>query len=141
VKASAVIAAVRARGSDASDVRDAAHEAYHALQSRLRGKWTRARIHDAVRRQARRERVLGERSVLVHHEVYARAVEQLVAAKCGVDPGSVEQWALISVLEAAGSGIQIESIEWFIGKVRKAMESTSAKTVATRILALAEAAP
>jgi len=44
-KADALILAIRARGSDTTNLRDAAHEAHHhALSAGVRGKWTRVNI-------------------------------------------------------------------------------------------------
>lgn len=87
-----LLRAIQARGSDATDLRDAAHEAHHAIFARVKGRWTRKNIDRALQKLHRSDRV-GD-------EMRARAVEQLVCRFLGVDPGTVEKWAGISCLES-----------------------------------------
>jgi hypothetical protein len=84
-----IVAAVRARGSDAADVRDAAHEASHAIQHRLPS-WHRNLIDLHMRRMRMRPRLLSE--------VRARAVEQLVCARLDV-PYTAFEYCNVAVLE------------------------------------------
>lgn len=94
-KAEVFLAAVRAMGSDAADVRDAAHEAHHALTSGLKQTWTRDRIHDAL--MDRFERV---RANLWLHEIEARVVEQIICKKLKVKTEPLDHWLAISAMEA-----------------------------------------
>ena len=94
----AVIAAIRARGSDAVELRDGAHEACHALELGL-VEWDRDTIHFAIMR-----RRIGDRIAM---ECTARAVEQVVCARLGVTTDSVDKWAFITAMEAASNGLLV----------------------------------
>lgn len=82
-----------ARGNHPSDLRDAAHEAFHALSVGLEEDWDRETIHEALV-----ERFGGAELWL--HELQARAVEQLVCAEFGVETNPIEHWVHWSILEA-----------------------------------------
>ena len=69
-------------------------------------------------------------------EVMARAVEQIVCADLGVDPGSVESWAMVSCLEAIKTGMPHTDPKTFATLVRQAMDTRQA---ADAVLALASA--
>jgi len=88
-----LIAAVRARGATPRDLRDAAHEAAHALRTGLDVPWTRDRIHDAVLVAA------SEPSELLAAELEARAVELLVCRQLG-EPYQLEHWAAVCLRES-----------------------------------------
>ncbi len=90
-KAKKLLGAIQKRGCDARDLRDAAHEAHHALFVRLRGSWDRERIHEALVRRARRESKLYLNETLVRYELYARAVEWTVCERFKL-PYEVEHW-------------------------------------------------
>lgn len=129
--AQALIAAIRARGSDVFDLRDAAHEAHHALSAKVRGKWTRERIHSAVIR-------LG-RSYELADEVMARAVESLVCAHFGIETWPTEKQALTSSMEAIKYGRPcMPRLEMMIIAIDNAKRSEVAKEAAARVIALAE---
>ena len=81
-----LIAGVRARGAQPRDLRDAAHEAAHALRTGLAGRWTRDRIHAAVLAAA------PEPHDLLAAELEARAVELLVCQQLG-ELYDIEHWA------------------------------------------------
>jgi hypothetical protein len=125
--AARLVAAVRARGSDTKDARDAAHEASHALDVGAK-RWDRESIHRALMKRRRGEQFASE--------VTARAVEQIVCAKLGVDCGTVEKWASVSYMEALKHRLPFSSYEDFLSAVRAAIDSREADRGAKRILAL-----
>jgi len=133
MNAQAIIDAVRARGNNPRNLRDAAHEAHHALDAKVRGKWDRENIHRHVRRMGNGRAALSE--------IMARAVEQIVCARCGVDPGGdVDHWALMSAMES----IKNDRVDiWRIGKltladlIKREMGSPDAQAAADAVCALA----
>ena len=128
-----LVDAVRAKGSDAGDVRDAAHEACHALRWGVSKKWTRDNIH------ARKPK---NRSEGVRDEILARAVEQLVSADLGYDCGTVEHWATVCWMETIrNEGISLPVGDWLEKAIRSCMASKEARRWADRVLALAPATP
>lgn len=91
--ADALIAIIRANGNDATTLRDAAHEAHHAIESGTpAGKWDRETINRYVTKMGRGN--------AARSEIRARAVEQIVCRRFGVDPGTVDHWAFIACMEA-----------------------------------------
>ncbi len=130
-----LVAAICARGVSTSDLRFAAHEACHALQWGVRKKWTIDNIHA---RKPRPNRILGDVGVL--DEITARAVEQLVCAKLGVDCGSVEHWATVCWMETlVNERILLPKGDWLEQQIRKRMESDRAARLTDQVLALAGA--
>ena len=130
-----LILAVQSRGSDAIDLRDAAHEASHALEAGAR-RWDREAIHRALLRKFRRP---GD---LVASEVEARAVEQLVCAHFGVDCGKVERWADWSILEALKHRLPIITDRQFMVKaIRTRMASKRTQAHAAKVIALVVSVP
>lgn len=127
--AEAVIAAVRARGSDATDLRDAAHEAAHAFDGGAK-RWDRDSIHAALLRLPH------PRADMFRSEVLARTVEQIVCADLGVDCGTVEKWAGVAVREAAHYGIAFSDYDTFLRLVRQYMDGREARKVADRVIDL-----
>lgn len=88
--------AIRSRGSDSNELRDAAHEAAHAIQAGLRPPWTRDRVHDAVSAFGH-----GNVAEMLASEVLARAVERIVVVRVlGADQYDAEKWAAIALMEA-----------------------------------------
>lgn len=138
-RAARIIAAVQARGSDAADLRDAAHEAHHAIEFKAR-RWDRTSIHRAVEAGSkRRAHVLASPSIIaMTDEVTARAVEQMVCSELGVDCGSVTSWATITLLEAQKQGIPVPGVEWIVERVHVAMGRESTRRAVARIIALSE---
>lgn len=93
---------VRSMGSDAEDVRDAAHEAFHALENRVAAPWTRERVHEAM--LARYE--TKPPAELWLHELIARILEQVVCSKLGADAGGdLKHWITVSSFEAVRRGV------------------------------------
>lgn len=128
-EAEKLVAAVRAKGSNASDPRDAAHEACHALRWGVRGRWTRDNIH-ASKPQRPAEGV--------REEILARAVEQLVSKAVGYDCGTLAQWAFTCWMEMAkNEGISLPTGKWLENAITSAMGSKEAKLAADQVLALA----
>jgi hypothetical protein len=128
-RAARVLAAVRARGSDATTLRDAAHEASHALEFNIR-KWDRTSI----------DRVVQRRKVSradISSEVLARAVEQLVCKELGVDPdGDVMRWALVTSMEALKFDRISFEPDMFADLVRSAMKRRVAIEMAALVISL-----
>jgi len=128
--AAAVLAAICKRGvipHRDGDLRDAAHEACHGLELNLRPPWSRERVHRAIMR-----RRIGEQVAM---ECTARAVEQIVCARCGVDAGDIKMWAFVTSMEALKNGVDAP-INVFDEGTRRSMNSPSALALAERILAL-----
>ena len=88
-----LITIVQQFGSDAQDVRDAAHEACHAIDCYVpEGDWDRETIHQHV---LDKYLSAGE---WVAAEVFARAVEWRVCEKLSI-PYDLDNWAMISFME------------------------------------------
>jgi hypothetical protein len=123
-----LVAIVRSYGSDASDIRDAAHEACHALKWGVRGKWDRESIH------RRKPRVPG---FGVADEMEARAVERVVCERLGYDPGPIEQWAMTCWMETLKSeGISLPTGTWVEDRIRERLARPATLKLAERILEL-----
>jgi hypothetical protein len=97
----ALLAYVNARDSGATSVRDAAHEAFHAITVGLRGSWERERLHAAL---CRHLMFALSPSRLWVHEVHARVVEQKVCEALGVSAdNTIDKWLFTSAMEAIKS--------------------------------------
>ncbi len=143
----AIMEAVRARGATPRDLREAAHEACHALELGVRvGAWDWASIDLMIRlvpndraarflRSSRRNMVVGPGM----YEITARTVERLVCARLGVDAGDPADLARTAVVEAARHGVQFESVEWFLEAVEHESYTAHARGLADRVMLLAPA--
>ena len=128
-----IIAAIRANGSDATDLRDAAHEACHALQWGVKKKWTRENIHA---KKPKPHRIFGD--IGVRDEIDARAVEQLVCARLGVECGSVDHWAHICWMESLhNERVLLPAGDWLADQIRLQMRSKRCADLANQVTALA----
>lgn len=127
--AESIIAAIRKRGSDAIELRDAVHEAHHALFAGAR-KWDRDSIHRALRKFPR--------WMQAADELMARAVEQLVCKQLGVEIDGIEKWAHVSVMEAMSYRIPFMPYDDCLRGIQNALNHESAKNYAARIIALGE---
>lgn len=126
-----LLKAIRDRGSDARDLRDAAHEACHALSWSVKKRWTRENIH------ARKPRA---RALGVSDEILARAVEQLVCQRLGVDCGSVKKWAMVCWMEMLkNERISLPMDGWLEETITTRMKSRDAARMADAVIGLAEA--
>lgn len=126
----ALILAIRAHGCDAITLRDAVHEALHALEAELpRGRWDRQSIHVAVKRMGVIKAAASE--------IMARAVEQIVCTRLGVRTQSVELWALTSCMEACTFGEPFFPCDAAVKAIDAMMSTRRAASWADRIIALA----
>lgn len=125
--ADALVDAVRARGSDARDARDAAHEACHALTWGVRKDWTRDNIH------AKKPR---NRSEGLSDEISARAVEAKVCEALGI-PHDLEKWAGVCFMELIkNERIAVPSFDWLLAAITARLRSPVVAAMASRILEL-----
>lgn len=130
----AFVAAVRARGSDARDVRDAAHEAFHALHAGVpAGQLDRESIHSALMAMRRGDAAASE--------VHARAVERLVCEQLGAPYGDPETWVSLALMEAVKSGVAYPSFQWLRDAIDRVAKTAYAREKAAEVLALAAADP
>lgn len=128
----AVIAAIRAMGSDADDLRDAAHEAHHAIEAGIpAGRWDRDTISRYVKRMGPGRAAASE--------VRARAVEQVVCARLGVPAGrhKLEDWVGTSVTEAIKFREPFLKYEDAVKAVKARLASKDVQKDADAIIALA----
>lgn len=93
---------VRKCDPPARDIRDAAHEAVHALQAeRRRGQalktWNRNKVHEALVRSRSRAEV-------AMSEVLARVVEARICGHFGVEYKEPDGWFFLSMQEAHRDG-------------------------------------
>lgn len=126
-----VVAAIQARGSDATDLRDAVHEAHHAVVTKLKRPWERERIHQALLRMPR-VRKWGL-SMLVMEEIDARAVERLACERFGV-PYDAERWAMAAAMETCktfGVGMQLD---WWTARIEERAKSARASLLLDSLL-------
>lgn len=136
-QADAIISAVRARGNEpiGSGLRDAAHEAFHALTVKAGPKlWQREKVHAKLMRKFKR-------AELWLHEMEARAVEQAVCKALGVDCGSVEEWVFTSSMEAIKRGLPHGEYNQSLAYVERYMASESCAKWTAKILALSTESP
>lgn len=124
-----VILTVRARGSDAITLRDAAHEASHALEYGL-DEWDRASIDERLSRvKSPRDRF--------NSEVHARAVEKLVCVHFGVDYDTAGYHA-VALLEAGMTNSLPEgmTVELFGRLVDSSCKTKHVEALVTEVLRL-----
>jgi hypothetical protein len=121
-----VIAVIRSKGSDTDNVRDAAHEASHAIQHRLR-RWDRRLVDLHMGRMRPRPRL--------RSEAIARAVEQLVCRELGV-PYEPKEWHRTAVLEAGITYPDLRDldIDTFSEMVDDELYEATAQAIAKRIV-------
>lgn len=123
-----LIRVIQARGSDATDLRDAAHEAAHALKWNVKKRWTRDNIH------AKKPRGINHG---VADELEARAVEQIVCKRLNVRCGSIAKWAEVCWEEMyMNERIALPSSRWVAARVRDRITDPEALALADRVLAL-----
>lgn len=125
-----LVLAVRRRGSDATTVRDAAHEAHHAIVGGAR-KWDRESIHRSLMKKLRGP------GLQVSEEIMARAVEQIVCADLDAHCWPVEKAAHVMWLELLkNSGIALPAGSFAADAIRNRMASKAARIAADKVLAL-----
>ena len=122
-----LIAAIRARGVESSDLRYCAHEAHHALVCGIRKPWSVDAIDKAMRRTFKIY------SLRFCDEIRARAVEQIVCRRAGVDCGDVERWALVTAMEC----MKIDRVN--VGDPAGIAAAVERQIVSPRTIAMADA--
>lgn len=129
-RAEAIVKYVADKDNEPSDLRDAAHEAHHALSVKLRGSWERERLNRAMEKRGR--------VYLFRSEIESRAVEQLVCDALDVKTErDLEGWALVSCMEAIKmSRLDIGPPGRMAEAVRRAMKHPNVVASAEKILAL-----
>lgn len=141
--------AIRAKGyaphdlGDGDDLRDAAHEAHHALYCGLRKPWTRDNIHEALLRRAKRDASGLYRSteLFVQYELHARAVEWTVCERYGVEY-DVEHWADTMWWETIKNmNIRLPDVEQIIGAIKIAKGMKRIERYVDDVITLATAKP
>jgi hypothetical protein len=142
-----LLEAIQARGCDATDLRDAAHEAHHALFVKLSSRWGRERIHQALLRKATRAAIAMRGLVtrpealaatLTSYELDARAVEWLICERYRV-PYETEKWLDIMWWETAKNmSIHLPAIHVLIDEVTRRKKSVFVKLYADRVEAVAK---
>ena len=120
-----ILDAVRQRGSNAHDLRDAAHEATHGLELIL-PRWDRRIVDRALMRM--------RPDVRMRHEVTARAVEAVVCDRFG-EEHSVDHFAMVTAIEALKAGVSFDAGA-FAEAVRSAMTHPRVMDLAERVCAL-----
>jgi hypothetical protein len=147
--ADAVFKAICERGftpmdgrKESDNMRDAVHEANHALQQHLTGygrqRWTRKNIDKAVQKERRANAgVPMLRAAAWYNELECRAVEQLVCAALGAPCYSVEQGVFVATREANEFGELFAPFDASVAQVRKMMEEPRVLNRARRVIQLA----
>jgi hypothetical protein len=131
--AAALLLALRARGVDNTDLRHCVHEASHALDAKMRGKWTNTAVSAAMKR-------LGPGRAAAS-ELLARAVEQIVCARLGVETKTLDHWVGVSCMEAIKFRDPFLSYPEALAAARRSMGTKAAEARAAEILALAKEKP
>jgi len=127
ISADNFIAAVRSMGCVPRDLRDAAHEAHHAIVGKAK-RWTRDGIHGALCKK------LGP-AERIADEIMARAVEQLVTKEiAGEACGNIEHWAMWMCMEAIKDGINGVDPSFAAKAIHSAIESEEGQAAAKRVI-------
>jgi hypothetical protein len=127
ISANDFIAAVRSMGCVPRDLRDAAHEAHHAIVGKAK-RWTRDGIHNALCKK------LGP-AERIADEIMARAVEQLVTEEItGEACGDIEHWAMWMCMEAIKDGIRGVEPDFAERAIRSAIDSEAGQAAAKRVI-------
>ena len=128
-----LVAYCRARHNAPHDVRDAAHEAFHALTVGARN-WDREKVHAKLLRKF-------NRAELWVHEMQARAVEQLVCEALSEPTKSLDEWVGVSILEAIKYHMPYADHGVSLDIARTYLERRDTKRWALRIARLGSAHP
>lgn len=114
-----VIALCAKHGNKARDVRDAAHEAFHALYVNARD-WDREKVHAKLKKRF-------DKAGLWIHEMQARAVEQLVCRHYGIDAGELDGWVFVSIREAVSHRLPFGEFDVSLQLARQFMDDPRAR--------------
>lgn len=124
-----LISAIRSRGSDTTDLRDGVHEAHHAIEAGVpEGKWDRDTISRYVKRMGRGRAAASE--------IVARAVEQIICAKLGVETKPISHWAMISCMEAIKFREAFMDYTEAVNAIESAMKQRRTLEAVDKVLAL-----
>jgi hypothetical protein len=123
-----LVVEVRRRGSDACNVRDAAHEAHHALSSGTTN-WEREAIHRTLMRR------FPDWPSRINEEILARAVEQLVCKDLAMPCWSVEKAAHVMFMEHVHN-YKLQLPDHMDRYIKRAMRTKTGRDAADRVLAL-----
>lgn len=142
IQAANIITAVRKGGSDARDVRDAAHEVAHVFQvkrasRRFIGTYDRENIHKQLERISRRDAAIRFEVQLVVYEYEARAVEWLVCDALKV-PYEVDHWVDIMLIETMSTmGVLIPGgVDENRNRIESYRKRTKTLAIVEKVLAL-----
>ena len=126
-----LLAAIQSRRCDAEDLRDAAHEAHHALFAKVRPPWDREKIHEALVRGA-----LRGVADLVNHEIGARAVEWLICERYDI-AYDVAKWADITWWETSKTlHVSLPTNSWLVDAITNRKGRLQTKLYADQVEAL-----
>lgn len=129
-----LVQAIRARGVESTDFRHAVHEAFHALDAKVpAGKWDCWSLDRYIKK-------LG-RSGAAGSELKARAVEQILCERFGVQTRPLEHWILISCMEASKFGDAFMPYDDAFKGAELYMKGKQAQKDADAIMALVNEAP
>jgi hypothetical protein len=121
-------------GCDATSVRDAVHEACHAIMWNLKGEWTRDRIDLKNPYKSRRKAAFA-----VGDEVTARAVEALVMKTLGLEYDQ-DKWIMMMIMETLKlDGIALPGFDWAKDAITQRMQMPHAIKMADDIIERFEA--
>jgi hypothetical protein len=121
----------REHGNLTRDLRDAAHEAFHALSVNARD-WEREAVHRKLMLKFRGAR-------LWLHEMEARAAEQIVCAHFGEPIDPIEDWVHWSIMEAIKFRLPFADYDMSLHAARHSLSSAAVQKLAQRIIVLGEA--
>jgi hypothetical protein len=126
-----VLLAIRARGCETTNLRDAAHEAHHAIEASVpEGKWGREAISKAVKRMGPGR--------AARSEIVARAVEQIVCERLGVTVKPLEERVGTSCMEAIKFREPFLDYDAAVTATKNALTSKTTLAAADTIIALAD---
>lgn len=129
VEAENLLLALQAKGVDATDLRHCVHEASHALDAKMRGRWSNEACSYAMERMGPGRAAASE--------LLARAVEQIVCERLGVETKPLDYWVGMSVMEACKFRDPFLSYKDALAAATRQMKSKAADERATEIVALA----
>lgn len=126
-----LVALCKSKGNNASDIRDAAHEIFHAREAGSKS-WDREAVHRALTRK------MAGPAFLWIHELKARAIEQLVCKHFGFDCGTLEHWVGISIFEALKRGLPYAEMDISLPHTQSFLTNRHVLSEAAAIIALVE---
>jgi hypothetical protein len=126
-----LVALCKQHGNDAQNIRDAAHEIFHARAAGTEN-WDREVVHRKLKR------VFPRPAFLWLHELKARAIEQLVSKHFGYDCGALEGWVHTSIMEAIKYGLPFADMEISLPHATSYLTDRGVLREAQAIIALVE---